>query len=148
MTTTREGARLEDIQLRIARSLTTWKVIDDCVVDETPHAERSRYMNELDDVRIEFIVTGALAMFQENGVEVSELRSQIRMAQDAVVRRHGSMDLRPGWSLGLMCEDPLTGKPWDLGKASVRKRLLVLVHETKLFLVLVSPRCILFGASL
>ena len=79
VTTTRRGPRLEDIQRRIVRSLTTGKVIDDCVVDEAPHKERNRYLNELDDVRIELIMKGALAMYQTKGVDVSEIFSQPRI---------------------------------------------------------------------
>ena len=75
VTTTRRGPRLEDIQRRIVRSLTTGKVIDDCVVDEAPHKEGNRYLNEPDDVRIELIMNGALAMYQTKGLDVFEIFS-------------------------------------------------------------------------
>ena len=146
VTTTRRGPRLEDIHRRIVRSLTTGKVICDCVVDGAPHKERNRYLNEPDDVRIELIMKGALAMYQTKGVDVSEIFSQPRIVQEAAMHSHKGIKLKPGWSLDLTREDPLTGKPWDLGKASVRRRVRALVQDTEPFMVIGSPPCTLFCA--
>ena len=83
VTTTRKGFRFEVIQRRSVRSLTVGKVIDDYVIDEVPHAERNRYMNEPEDVRIELVMRGALAMYQEKGVDLLELfsRPELRKRQ-------------------------------------------------------------------
>ena len=98
------------------------KVINDCMINEVQHAERNRHMSQPDDARIELIMKGPLAVHQEKGVDMSKIFSQLRAAQEAGMRRHGGIDMRPWWSLNQPRENPLIGKPWDLGKASVRKR--------------------------
>ena len=54
------------------------------------------------------------------------------------------MDPRPARSLDLTREDPLAGKPWDLSKATLRRRVEALVRDTEPFMVIVSPLCALF----
>ena len=54
------------------------------------------------------------------------------------------MDPRPARSLDLTREDPLSGKPWDLSKATLRRRVEALVRDTEPFMVIVSPLCALF----
>ena len=51
-------------------SLTTGKVIDDCAIDDVPNANRNRYMNAPDDVRIEFNTKGALGLYEEMGMDM------------------------------------------------------------------------------
>ena len=65
-----------------------------------------RGVTKPDDIRIELIIKGSLKTYQENCVDVSEIFSQPRVAQEAAMRRHGGTDLRPGWSIDLTREDP------------------------------------------
>ena len=55
------------------------------------------------------------------------------------------MRLTPGYSLDLTMNDPKTGKPWDLGNASVQSRVLRLVRDTKPYFVIGSPPCTPFS---
>ena len=82
--------------------------------------------------------------FDKNGIDVAEVFSQPRINQEAAVRSYKAAALKPGWSLDLTRDDPVTGKPWDLGKPEVRERVRKMVHETKPFIVIGSPPCTLF----
>ena len=53
--------------------------------------------------------------------------------------------MKPGWSLDLTRDDPLTGKPWDLGGHGTRERVRDLVRKSKPLLVIGSPPCTAFS---
>ena len=144
VTTSKDGPPVQDVHRRIVRSLATGMVIDDCVLDDTPDDVLNRRLPYPMDVRVELIMRGALKMFEVKGADISEIFSQPRVAQEAAVRRYGGLDLKPGWSLDLTREDPMTGEPWDLGKHAVRERVRKLVRDTKPFMVIGSPPCTMF----
>ena len=82
---------------------------------------------------------GALKLFEMTGPDVVEVYSQPRVTQEAGV--HKRFKIRPGWSLDLTLDDPMTGLPWDLGKSEVRTRVRSLVKSTKPFMLIGSqPR--------
>ena len=120
---------MQDVHRRTIRSLTTCKIIDDCIVKETPSRILHRRMKDADDIRVELIMEGALKMYKEMGADVSEVYSQQRIAQEAVLRTYGGTTLKPGWSLDLTLNDPLTGKPWDFSKREVRARARGLIRD-------------------
>ena len=78
-----------DVHRRIIRSLTTGKVIDDCIIKDTLDIILHRRMKDADDIRVELIMEGALKAFEEVGADVSEVYSQPRIAQEAAVRTYG-----------------------------------------------------------
>ena len=143
-TTSKGGPRLEDVHRRVVRSLSTGKVIDDCIIEDTPDEVLNRYLRQPDDLRVELTMRGALKMFEDKNADISEIYSQPRIAQEAALRRHGGMVLRPGWSLDLTREDPATGKAWDLSRREVRERVRQLVRDTRPFIVIGSPPCTMF----
>ena len=145
VTTSKGGPRLQDVHRRVIRSLTTGKVIDDCIVNDTPDKILHRRMNEADDIRVELIMEGALKLFEGKGADVLEVYAQPRIAQEAALRTYGGTTLKPGWSLDLTLDDPLTGKPWDFCKREVRARIRALVHESKPFMLIGSPPCTMFS---
>ena len=134
-----------DIHRRITRSLTTCKVIDDCIIKDTPARILHRRMKDADDIRVEWIMEGALKIFEEKGADVAEVYSQPRITQEAALRTYGGTTLRPGWSLDLTLNDPLTGQPWDFNKKEVRARVRGLVRDSKPFMLIGSPPCTMFS---
>ena len=98
-------------------------MIDDCVIKDTPDRILHRRMKDADDIRIELIMKVALKMYEELGADGAEVYSQPRIMQEAALKTYGGTALTPGWSLALTSNDPLTGKPWDLGKREVRARV-------------------------
>ena len=144
--TSKGGPALMDVHRRIVRSLTTGKVVDDCVVDDTTDEVMHRFLRTPDDLRVELIMKGALRMFERKGPDVSEIFSQPRIAQEAAMREYSGVQLKPGWSLDLTRRDPMTNRPWDLSKHEVRERVRKLVRSTKPFMLIGSPPCTMFSS--
>lgn len=128
-TTTRGGPPLCDVHRRTIWSITTGKVIDDCFVDDVPDAILYRELLEEDDIRVELVMKGALAMYERQGADVVEMFSQPRIAQEATAKRYGGTQLVPGWSLDLTRLDPKTGRAWDLSNPMVQSRVIKMVAE-------------------
>ena len=123
MVTTRGGPPSCDVHRRIVRNLNTGRVIDDCIVDDTPDEVLFRDMEFETDIRVELILKDALETFSRKGADVVEIYSQPRITQEAAVRRYGKTELVPGWSLDLTRNDPKTGEPWDLSDKKVQSRV-------------------------
>ena len=140
------GPSQKDVHKRVVRSLSTGKVLDECVVDDVPDEILHRRLAMPDNIRVELIMKGATKMFEVKGADVSEIFSQPRVAQEAALRSYDGTKLIPGWSLDLTREDPLTGGPWDLSKCAVRERVRKMVRETAPFLVIGSPPCTMFSS--
>ena len=132
---------MSDVFKRITHNLKTGHVIDECVIDDVPDAILHRPLAQPTDIRVELIMKGALKMFETKNVDVAEVFSPPRVAQEAVMSSYDGARLTPGWSLDLTREDPLTGQPWDLGKKEVRQRVRRLVRDTAPFLLIGSPPC-------
>ena len=139
VTTTKGGPKMKEVHRRTIRSLTTGKVIDDCIVEDTPEEVLHKRMKNADSIRVELTMKGALRQYEAEGWDVAEVYSQPRIAQEASLREYGGTQLMPGWSLDLTLNDPLTQKPWDLGKNAVRDRIRKLVVESKPFIVIGAP---------
>ena len=92
----------------ITRSVSTGKIIDNCIVDAVPEEIRSRYLNRPDDLRMELIMKGALQLINGRRADLAEVYFEPRTAQEAAIRNYGSERLVPGWSLDLAREDSLT----------------------------------------
>ena len=84
-------------------------------------------------------------MFERKGPDVTEIFSQPRICQEASGRDFHGVTLRPGWSLDLTMEDPMTGERWDLSKPEVRNRVRNLVRTTKPYFIIGSPPCTAFS---
>ena len=145
-TTTRGGPPLCDVHRRTIWSITTGKVIDDCFVDDVPDAILYRELLEEDDIRVELVMKGALAMYERQGADVVEMFSQPRIAQEATAKRYGGTQLVPGWSLDLTRLDPKTGRAWDLSNPKVQSRVIKMVAEGKPLFVIGSPPCTAFSS--
>ena len=144
ITTSKSGPPMMDVHRRIIRSMTTGRVLDDCITDEVSDEKLHRALKQPDNIRVELVMKGALKMFNVVGPDVSETFSQPRVAQEAGVQKQ--FKIRPGWSLDLTLDDPMTGLPWDLSKRNVRERVLRLVQETKPFMLIGSPPCTAFSS--
>ena len=59
-TTTRNGLLMHEVHRRTIRSLSTGKVVDDCIVDNIKDSELNRRLNIPDDIRVELTMKGAL----------------------------------------------------------------------------------------
>ena len=139
-TTSKGGPHLGDVQTRRVWSLSSGKLLDECDVDTTPDHMLHRQLPAPDDIRVELVLKGALAMYEEKGPDVCEIYSQPRVCQEA--KAHG---LQPGWSLDLTTIDPKTGERWDLSKVEVQDRVRKLVRDTKPFCIVGSPPCTPFS---
>ena len=64
-----------DLHRRIVRSLSSGKVIDDCIVDDVSDAILHRKIPAVEDVRVELVMKDALAMYSRKGSDVVELYS-------------------------------------------------------------------------
>ena len=73
MTTSKGGPRIDDVHRRVIRSLDTGKVIDDCIVDDTPDNVLNRPLRVPGDYRVELTMKGAMELFTEQGADVSEV---------------------------------------------------------------------------
>ncbi len=141
MVTTRGGPPSCDVHRRIVRNLNTGRVIDDCIVDDTPDEVLFRDMEFETDIRVELILKDALETFSRKGADVVEIYSQPRITQEAAVRRYGKTELVPGWSLDLTRNDPKTGEPWDLSDKKVQSRVDKMIRSCEPMFVIGSPPC-------
>ena len=139
VTTSKGGPPMMDVHRRVIRSLSAGNVLDACIVDEINDDVLHRPLKEEDNIRVELTMKGALKLFEVKGPDVVEVFSQPRVTQEAEIQK--GVKLRPGWSLDLTLDDPLTGQAWDLGKHEVRKIIRSLVKETKPFMVIGSLPC-------
>ncbi len=137
---------MSEVHKRITRNLHTGQVIDECVVDDVPDAMLHRPLARPTDIRVELVMKGAMRMFETKNVDIAEVFSPPRVAQEAVMSSYDGARLTPGWSLDLTREDPTTGQPWDLGRKEVRQRVRRLVKDTMPFLLIGSPPCTVFSS--
>ena len=126
--------------------MATGRIIDDCVIDDTPDAILFRDLPFEMDIRVELELRGALKLYEREGADVVEVFSQPRIAQEAGTRTHGGTKLQPGWSLDLTRDDPKTGKPWDLSRPEVQSRVKKLIRQSKPLFVIGSPPCTAFSS--
>ena len=143
--TTRQGPSIADIHSRRVWDLNTGKLIDDCILDDTPDQIINRQLDEATNVRVELTLKGALDMFLKKGPDICEIFSQPRVCQEAAMREYGGTKLRPGWSLDLTMKDPESGEPWDLSKVHVQNRVRQLVRTTQPYCIIGSPPCTAFS---
>ncbi len=145
-TTSGNGPPQSEVFKRITHNLHTGQVIDECIVDDVPDDVLHRPLVQPTDIRVELVMKGAMRMFETKNVDIAEVFSPPRVAQEAVMSSYDGARLTPGWSLDLTREDPMTGQPWDLGKKEVRQRVRGLVRDTKPFLLIGSPPCTMFSS--
>lgn len=141
VTTTRAGPPIQDVHRRTIWSLSKGRVIDDCIIDDTPDHMLNRYLEEPDDIRVELIMKQAVSMYMRKNADVVEVYSQPRIAQEAAEYNKNGITLRPGWSLDLTRADPTTGEPWDLSNQKVQSRVVKMINETKPLFLIGSPPC-------
>ena len=65
-----------DVHRRVIRSLSTGKVLDECIVDEINDDVLHRPLKEEDNIRVELTMKGALKLFEMKGPDVVEVYSQ------------------------------------------------------------------------
>ena len=99
----------------------------------------------MDDVRVEFVMKGAQALYQRKKPDVAEIYSQPRVCQEAATQRFGDTVLQPGWSLDLTTKDPSTGQAWDLSNKQIQQKVKKLIRDTEPFCVVGSPPCTAFS---
>ena len=86
--TSKNGPIESEVYRRTVRSLTTGKVIDDCLVDDVSDAELHRRLPTVDNVRVELTMRQALSMYQRKGADIVEVYSQPRIVQEAGLRKY------------------------------------------------------------
>ena len=150
VTTTRGGSRnhgpaISDVHRRTTWSLTTGKIIDDCLVDDVPDIVLHREMPIEDNIRVELVMKQALDMYHRSGSDVSEIYSVPRIVQEAAVRTVEGQRLQPGWSLDLTRVDPKTNEPWNLNDPKVQARVKKMVTDDKPLFLIGSPPCTPFS---
>ena len=144
-TTSKGGPCADDIHSRRTWSLSTGKLLDECVIDDTPDRLLCRPLPCKDDIRVELTLKNAEALYMRKGPDVSEMFSVPRICQEASARRFGGQTLTPGWSLDLTMLDPTTNRAWDLSRADVQDRVRTLVRTTKPYFIIGSPPCTAFS---
>ena len=77
--------------------MSTGKLINECIVDETTDARFERYLEKPNDIRVELTLRNALELFERRGLDVCEIFSQPSVCQEASGRKFGGTTLRPGW---------------------------------------------------
>ena len=133
---TRGGPQENEVHRRTVWDVQTGKVLDDCIIEDTPDEELYKAFEFEADIRVELVMKNALDLFKKEGSDVVEVFSPPRIAQEASVKAYGGTRLKPGWSLDLTRNDPKTGQPWDLSDPKVQSRVKRLVIEGKpLFLI-------------
>ena len=145
ITTSKNGPNIRDIHSRRVWSLSSGKLIDDCIIDDTADSRLHRLLDKPDDIRVEVVLKNAIKLFERQGPDVCEIFSQPRVCQEAGSRNFGGTRLTPGWSLDLTTTDPSTGKAWDLSQPSVQSRVHKLVRDTKPYFIIGSPPCTPFS---
>ena len=65
--TSKGGPVASDIHRRVVRSLSSGKVIDDCIVDDVGDGELRRRIGRQDNLRVELIMKEALSMYRREG---------------------------------------------------------------------------------
>ena len=146
ITTTRSGPAMVDIKSRTIRDMSTGKVIDKCIPDDTPDNILHRRLPTPMHIRVELEMKDANQMFKVKGADVVEVFSQPRAAAEAGLRRFNGQVLRPGWSLDITMDDPEDGKPWDLSRKDKRRKLIEMVKHGKPYLLIGSRPCTAFSA--
>ena len=53
--------------------MSTGKVIDDCIIEDTPDEVLNRYLRQPDDLRVELTMRGGLKMFEDKNADISEM---------------------------------------------------------------------------
>ena len=144
-TTSQHGPPIGDVHRRTVWSLSTGKVIDDCIPDDVSDEVLHRQMGYTDNIRVELVMKDALAMYHRIGSDVSEIYSQPRVTQEAAVHTFQGQKLQPGWSLDLTRNDPKTGASWDLGCRQVQDRVRKMVMQDKPLFLIGSPPCTPFS---
>jgi hypothetical protein len=143
--TDKHGPYASDAHRRIVRSLSSGKVIDDCVVDDVGDQQLKRRLPVADNLRVKLVMKDALAMYRREGAYVVEVYSQPRIAQEAAIRSYDGVQLRAGWSLDLTMRNPADGKPWDLSDPEVQRVVRNMVVKDKPFMLIGSPPCTAFS---
>ena len=144
--TTKGGPAENDVYRRTVWDLKTGKLIDDCIVEDTPDEVLFRELPQETNVRVELVLKEAIGMYRREGADVVEVFSQPRIAQEAGMRAYGGTKLVPGWSLDLTRFDPKTGRPWDLADKKVQSRVIKMVMEGKPLFLIGSPPCTALSA--
>ena len=78
------------------RSLTSGKVIDDCIIDDIGDGELMPGIRRHDNLRVQLIMKEALSMYRREGADVVETYSQPRTAQESALRRYNGTTLKAG----------------------------------------------------
>ena len=129
---------------KIIRNMTSGKIIDYCIVSETRIKILNWHINQPDNLWVELPMHGALTMMEEQGTNVAAVFSPPKVTQEAALRPHIGLWLKPEWNLDLARNDPLTEQPWDLSKRALREWVRNFVKNTQPFMVIGSPHCTMF----
>ena len=74
-TTSKGGPPVQDVHRRIVRSLSTGRVVDDCIIDDVPDEKLNRKLHRPDDLRVELVMKDSLKMYEVKGPDVVEVFS-------------------------------------------------------------------------
>ena len=91
MTTSKSGPLMIDIHWGMIRSLSTGKVLDDCIFDEVADKALHWPCRQPDNIRVELTMNGAPMMLEKKGPDVVEVYSQFRIAQEAGIPKRFKM---------------------------------------------------------
>ena len=78
-TTSKGGPCADDVYSRKVWSLSTGKLLDECIVDDVADARLHRELKEPDDIRVELTLKNAIALYERKGPDIVEIDSQPRV---------------------------------------------------------------------
>ena len=98
--TSKNGPSLVDVHSRKIWSLSTGRLVDECVIDDVPDDILYRKLPAADNLRIELTLKDAVSLFERKGPDIAEIFSQPRICQEVGGRNFKGQQLKPGSELG------------------------------------------------
>ena len=144
--TTRSGPTEADIERRVVRNVATGRIIDECRPEDTPDVILMRPLATPTTIRVELTLKSTAQYFKRRKDDVVEMYSPPRIVQEVGLRQYGGVRLKPGWSLDLTLNDPVTKQAWDFTKSSCRQRAWEMVQSGEPFMLIGSPPCTAFSS--
>ena len=89
---------MSDVHVRTIRDATTGRIIDECIVEDTPDDVLHRRLGRPRDIRVEITMKRAQQMFEMAGVDIAEIYSPLRIVQEAAMQSYHGIQLKPGCS--------------------------------------------------
>ena len=94
--TSKHGPSVTDVHSRRIWNIDDGKLVDDCVIDNTPDNVLNRKTEKPMNIRVELTMKNATEMFLKKGPDVCEIFSQPRVCCEAAAKEYDGVKLQPG----------------------------------------------------